>query len=38
VVGRLQLAAMRGAMRVVNAVPPLKRRTLQNIMRVRGAN
>jgi 2-polyprenyl-6-methoxyphenol hydroxylase-like FAD-dependent oxidoreductase len=36
--GRLQLAAMRGAMRFVNAVPPLKRRVLQNIMRVRGEN
>jgi 2-polyprenyl-6-methoxyphenol hydroxylase-like FAD-dependent oxidoreductase len=38
VIGRAQLAAMRGAMRVINAVPPLKRRTLQNIMRVRGEN
>ena len=38
VLGRAQLAAMRGAMRVINAVPALKRRTLQNIMRVRGEN
>jgi len=37
-VGRLQLAAMRTAMRVVNAVPPLNRRITRNIMRVRGAN
>jgi 2-polyprenyl-6-methoxyphenol hydroxylase-like FAD-dependent oxidoreductase len=38
VIGRLQLAAMRGAMRTVNAVPPLKRRVLRNIIRVRGEN
>ena len=38
VIGRVQLAAMRGAMRTVNAVPPLKRRVLKNIMRVRGEN
>ena len=38
VVGRFQLALMRGGMRVVNAVPALKRRALQNVMRVRGAN
>ncbi|AYG57766.1 FAD-dependent oxidoreductase [Rhizobium jaguaris] len=38
IVGALQLALMRGAMRVVNAVPMLKRRILPNIMRVRGAN
>ncbi|HTV76797.1 MAG TPA: NAD(P)/FAD-dependent oxidoreductase [Steroidobacteraceae bacterium] len=38
VIGRLQLAGMRGAMRVINAVPALKRRVLQNIMRVRGEN
>jgi 2-polyprenyl-6-methoxyphenol hydroxylase-like FAD-dependent oxidoreductase len=35
-IGRLQLAAMRGAMRVVDAVPALKRKVLQNLMRVRG--
>lgn len=38
VLGRLQLALMRGAMRGINAVPALKRRVLQNIMRVRGDN
>jgi 2-polyprenyl-6-methoxyphenol hydroxylase-like FAD-dependent oxidoreductase len=38
VVGSLQLALMRAVMRVINAVPMLKRRVLQNIMRVRGAN
>jgi 2-polyprenyl-6-methoxyphenol hydroxylase-like FAD-dependent oxidoreductase len=38
VVGRLQLAAMRTAMRMINAVPPLNRRITRNIMRVRGAN
>lgn len=38
VVGGLQLAAMRGMARVVNAVPALKRRVLRNIMRVRGEN
>jgi 2-polyprenyl-6-methoxyphenol hydroxylase-like FAD-dependent oxidoreductase len=37
-VGRLQLATMRGAMRFVNAVPALKRRVIKNIMRVRGEN
>jgi 2-polyprenyl-6-methoxyphenol hydroxylase-like FAD-dependent oxidoreductase len=37
-VGGLQLAAMRGAMRVVNNVPALKRRITRNIMRVRGEN
>jgi 2-polyprenyl-6-methoxyphenol hydroxylase-like FAD-dependent oxidoreductase len=37
-VGRLQLAVMRSAMRFVNAVPPLKRRVIRNIMRVRGEN
>jgi 2-polyprenyl-6-methoxyphenol hydroxylase-like FAD-dependent oxidoreductase len=36
--GRLQLAAFRGAMRSIDAIPPLKRRVLQNIMRVRGQN
>jgi 2-polyprenyl-6-methoxyphenol hydroxylase-like FAD-dependent oxidoreductase len=38
VIGGLQLAAMRSAMRVVNEVPALKRRVLRNIMRVRGEN
>ena len=38
IVGRLQLAMMRSAMRIVNAVPLLKRRVIQNIMRVRGEN
>ncbi|MBN9509399.1 MAG: FAD-dependent monooxygenase [Alphaproteobacteria bacterium] len=38
IVGRLQLALMRGAMRVINAVPFLKRRVLHNMMRVRGGN
>jgi len=38
VVGRLQLALMRGAMRTINAVPPLKRRVLRRMMRVRGEN
>jgi 2-polyprenyl-6-methoxyphenol hydroxylase-like FAD-dependent oxidoreductase len=38
VIGRLQLAAMRGAMHVIDVVPALKRKVLQNLMRVRGAN
>jgi 2-polyprenyl-6-methoxyphenol hydroxylase-like FAD-dependent oxidoreductase len=38
IVGALQLALMRGAMRVINAVPMLKRLVLKNIMRVRAAN
>jgi hypothetical protein len=38
VLGRVQLGFMRGAMRGINAVPALKRRVLQNIMRVRGEN
>jgi 2-polyprenyl-6-methoxyphenol hydroxylase-like FAD-dependent oxidoreductase len=37
-IGRLQLAAMRGGMRLVDAVPPLKRKVLHNMMRVRGEN
>ncbi len=37
-IGRLQLALIRGVMRVINAVPALKQRTLQNVMRVRGEN
>jgi hypothetical protein len=38
IMGSLQLALMRTAMRVVNAVPSFKRRALQNLMRVRGEN
>jgi 2-polyprenyl-6-methoxyphenol hydroxylase-like FAD-dependent oxidoreductase len=38
IVGALQLALVRGVMRVINAVPMLKQRVLQNLMRVRGAN
>jgi len=38
VVGRLQLALIRGVMHAINAVPVLKRRALQNVMRVRGGN
>jgi 2-polyprenyl-6-methoxyphenol hydroxylase-like FAD-dependent oxidoreductase len=38
VVGRLPLAAMRGGMRVINAVPPFKQRVLQNLLRIRGEN
>ena len=38
VLGRLQLAVMRSGMRVVNAVPPLKRRITEKILRVRAAN
>lgn len=38
ILGRLQLALMRSAMRGVNAVPALKRRALHNLMRVRGEN
>ncbi|HEY9024200.1 MAG TPA: hypothetical protein VIP05_07855, partial [Burkholderiaceae bacterium] len=36
--GALQLAAMRAAMRTVDAVPLLKRRVLAQMMRVRGEN
>lgn len=38
IVGRMQLALMRGAMRGVNAVPAFKQRALHNLMRVRGEN
>ena len=38
VIGRVQLALLRGVMRVINAVPALNRRALRNVMRVRGAN
>jgi 2-polyprenyl-6-methoxyphenol hydroxylase-like FAD-dependent oxidoreductase len=36
--GRVQLAAMRSGMRVVNAIPPIKRRIMEKIQRVRAAN
>jgi 2-polyprenyl-6-methoxyphenol hydroxylase-like FAD-dependent oxidoreductase len=38
VIGALQLAAMRGTMRIVDAVPALRRKVLHNLMRVRGEN
>jgi 2-polyprenyl-6-methoxyphenol hydroxylase-like FAD-dependent oxidoreductase len=38
ILGAVPLALMRGGMRVVNALPVLKRRVIQNVMRVRGAN
>ena len=38
VLGRLQLAAMRSGMRVVNSVPALKRHITEKILRVRAAN
>jgi 2-polyprenyl-6-methoxyphenol hydroxylase-like FAD-dependent oxidoreductase len=38
VIGRMQLAAMRAGMRLVNSAPMLKRRVIRNIMRVRGSN
>jgi 2-polyprenyl-6-methoxyphenol hydroxylase-like FAD-dependent oxidoreductase len=38
VIGRAQLGLMRGAMRIINTSPALKRRALENIMRVRGSN
>ncbi|MGO6852196.1 NAD(P)/FAD-dependent oxidoreductase [Rhizobium beringeri] len=38
VVGRLQLAVMRGVMRIINAMPALKRRAFRQMMRVRGEN
>lgn len=38
IIGGLQLAAMRGAMRVINTLPAVKRRIIRNIMRVRGEN
>jgi 2-polyprenyl-6-methoxyphenol hydroxylase-like FAD-dependent oxidoreductase len=38
VLGRVQLAAMRAGMRVVNAIPALKKRITDNVLRVRGAN
>lgn len=38
VLGRVQLAVMRGGMRIVNASPMLKRRITESILRTRGAN
>jgi hypothetical protein len=38
IIGSLQLALMRSAMRVVNAVPALKQRALRNLLRVRCEN
>jgi 2-polyprenyl-6-methoxyphenol hydroxylase-like FAD-dependent oxidoreductase len=38
VIGGAQLGLMRGAMRIINTSPALKRRALENIMRVRGSN
>ena len=38
IVGRLQLAAARGTMRTINAIPALKRRAFRQMMRVRGEN
>ncbi len=38
IVGRLQLAATRGAMRTINAIPALKRRAFRQMMHVRGEN
>jgi 2-polyprenyl-6-methoxyphenol hydroxylase-like FAD-dependent oxidoreductase len=38
IVGDVQLALMRAAMRTIDAVPALRRRVLNNIMRVRGEN
>lgn len=37
-VGRLQLAVTRGAMRTINAIPALKQRAFRQMMRVRGEN
>ena len=37
IIGRAVLAGMRTGMRVVNAVPPLKRRMVDNMMQYRGA-
>jgi 2-polyprenyl-6-methoxyphenol hydroxylase-like FAD-dependent oxidoreductase len=38
VVGGIQLAGMRAAMRLINSMPPLKRQILRRMMRVRGGN
>jgi 2-polyprenyl-6-methoxyphenol hydroxylase-like FAD-dependent oxidoreductase len=38
IVGTVQLAFMRSMMRIVNAIPALKRRAFRQMMRVRGEN
>ncbi|PDS31257.1 FAD-dependent oxidoreductase [Rhizobium phaseoli] len=38
IVGRLQLAVTRGVMRIINAMPAVKRRAFRQMMRVRGEN
>jgi 2-polyprenyl-6-methoxyphenol hydroxylase-like FAD-dependent oxidoreductase len=38
IVGGIQLAGMRAAMRLINALPPVKRQILRRMMRVRGEN
>jgi 2-polyprenyl-6-methoxyphenol hydroxylase-like FAD-dependent oxidoreductase len=38
IIGRVQLAAMRGGARVVNQLPFMKRRITRNLLRVRGEN
>jgi 2-polyprenyl-6-methoxyphenol hydroxylase-like FAD-dependent oxidoreductase len=38
ILGGLQLAAMRSVMRLINTAPPLKRRIIRRITRVRGEN
>jgi 2-polyprenyl-6-methoxyphenol hydroxylase-like FAD-dependent oxidoreductase len=38
VIGRIMLALMRTGMRLVNALPPLKRRMADNMLRYRGAD
>ncbi|MFW8645637.1 hypothetical protein ACOJBO_38755 [Rhizobium beringeri] len=38
VVGRLQLAVMRGVMRIINAMPALMTGAFRQMMRVRGEN
>jgi 2-polyprenyl-6-methoxyphenol hydroxylase-like FAD-dependent oxidoreductase len=38
IVGGIQLAGMRAALRLINAMPPVKRQILRRIMRVRGEN
>jgi 2-polyprenyl-6-methoxyphenol hydroxylase-like FAD-dependent oxidoreductase len=38
IVGDLQLLLMRGAMRAIDGVPPIKRQIARNMMRVRGEN
>jgi 2-polyprenyl-6-methoxyphenol hydroxylase-like FAD-dependent oxidoreductase len=38
IVGGIQLAGMRAAMRLINAMPPVKRQILRRIMKVRGEN